>query len=96
MKRASPGYAQIPGHWQTLLQWARLLRKASDQLNLIACAISAIHPVEMLCDSIDLPGRVLDRLLRAVGRDLGLLSRGTRSICRGLSLLGFQLGLLGL
>jgi hypothetical protein len=53
-----------------------------------------IHLVEVLCDSIYFSGRVLDRLLRAVGRDLRLLSRGSCSICRGLSLFGLQLSLL--
>lgn len=53
-----------------------------------------IHLVEMLRDSIYFSGRLLNRLLRTVGRDLRLLSRGSCSICRGLSLLGLQLSLL--
>jgi len=48
----------------------------------------------MLCNSIYLSGRVLDRLLRTIGRDLRLLSRGSCAICRGLSLLGLQFRLL--
>ncbi len=71
-----------------------MLRKASNELNLVTFALSMIDPVEMLRDSIYLSGGVLDRLLCAVGGDLGLLSRGARSICRSLSLLGLQLGLL--
>jgi hypothetical protein len=53
-----------------------------------------IQKIEMRCDSIYLSGCVLNRSLRAVGRDLRLLSRSTRTSCRGLRLLSFQLGLL--
>lgn len=53
-----------------------------------------IHPIEMVCHAIYLAGRVLDRFLRPIGRNLGLFSRVTGAICRGLSLLGLQLGLL--
>jgi len=64
------------------------------RLELVVCALSLIYPVQMLRYSIYLSGRILDCFLRAIRRDLRLLSRGSCAIRRGLSLFGLQLRLL--
>ncbi len=50
-----------------------------------------IHAVQMLCNAVNLTGRVFDGLLSLFGCALRLLCRRTRSICRCLCLLGLQL-----
>jgi hypothetical protein len=62
----------------------------------LVTASTITHSVEMLRYAIYLPGRVVDRLLRPIGRNFRLLSGGACSIGSSFSLFGPELSLLSL